>query len=357
MKKLEYIVQFLTPAFLGNAEQTAQWRTPPFKTLLRQWWRVLNANLTTAEMLKKENEAFGAALNDTGLQSSVRVRLSNWSAGKMKDWPNDSQIPHPEVKDKNTGKVKNIGAHMYLAYGPLEYRQGTKLKKNAAIQENESAEFSIVVDDKKIPNLDAQLADVMQLAHWFGTLGGRSRNGWGSAQFKSKSEKLMSFEEMPKSALVEKITMPLNDCLNFDYPSALGKDDSGRLLVWQAKAECKSWEEAMKELAKIKIALRTHFSLVGHSKSRPMLERHVLSYPVTNHETSDYDKSARLPNQLRFKVHKTSDGKYLPVAFHFPVKTPKNVFNRGQEVYSKSQQLAVWQQAHKKMDELMMRIG
>ena len=29
-------VKFLTPAFLGNAEQDGQWRTPPFKALLRQ---------------------------------------------------------------------------------------------------------------------------------------------------------------------------------------------------------------------------------------------------------------------------------------------------------------------------------
>ena len=40
MRQLKYEVEFLTPAFLGNAEQSGQWRTPPFKALLRQWWRV-----------------------------------------------------------------------------------------------------------------------------------------------------------------------------------------------------------------------------------------------------------------------------------------------------------------------------
>lgn len=43
MKKLEYTVRFTTPAFLGNAEQQAQWRTPPFKALIRQWWRIVKA--------------------------------------------------------------------------------------------------------------------------------------------------------------------------------------------------------------------------------------------------------------------------------------------------------------------------
>ncbi|MCE2461531.1 MAG: hypothetical protein J4F38_12235 [Pseudomonadales bacterium] len=40
MRQMKYEVKFLTPAFLGNAEQSGQWRTPPFKALLRQWWRV-----------------------------------------------------------------------------------------------------------------------------------------------------------------------------------------------------------------------------------------------------------------------------------------------------------------------------
>lgn len=43
MTTLTYQVSFNTPAFLGNAEQQAQWRTPPFKALLRQWWRVVKA--------------------------------------------------------------------------------------------------------------------------------------------------------------------------------------------------------------------------------------------------------------------------------------------------------------------------
>jgi CRISPR-associated protein Cmr1 len=38
MKKLIYKVQFVTPAFLGNAEHSGQWRTPPFKALYIMYW-------------------------------------------------------------------------------------------------------------------------------------------------------------------------------------------------------------------------------------------------------------------------------------------------------------------------------
>lgn len=37
MQKLTYRVSFVTPAFLGNAEQTGQWRVPPFKGGTYEW--------------------------------------------------------------------------------------------------------------------------------------------------------------------------------------------------------------------------------------------------------------------------------------------------------------------------------
>lgn len=36
MIRKELKLSFVTPAFLGNAEQRAQWRTPPIKALLRE---------------------------------------------------------------------------------------------------------------------------------------------------------------------------------------------------------------------------------------------------------------------------------------------------------------------------------
>ena len=37
---LQVSVEFLTPTFLGGADQNAELRAAPFKNLLRQWWRV-----------------------------------------------------------------------------------------------------------------------------------------------------------------------------------------------------------------------------------------------------------------------------------------------------------------------------
>lgn len=45
MQKAVWQMDFATPAFLGNAEQRAQWRTPPIKALLRQWWQGLGRHV------------------------------------------------------------------------------------------------------------------------------------------------------------------------------------------------------------------------------------------------------------------------------------------------------------------------
>jgi CRISPR-associated protein Cmr1 len=147
MKKLEYTVEFVTPAFLGNADQSSQWRTPPFKTMLRQWWRVLNSNLSVDELRKNEAKIFGAALDETGNQSRVRVRLGQWSDGKMNRWPTDPTWRHPEVG--TDGML--IGSHLYLGLGPLEnFQRSTRIKKNAAIQYGESNTLSLIVNEELV---------------------------------------------------------------------------------------------------------------------------------------------------------------------------------------------------------------
>jgi hypothetical protein len=43
MQQRQLHIQFHTPAFMGDANQSGRWRTPPFKAQLRQWWRVAYA--------------------------------------------------------------------------------------------------------------------------------------------------------------------------------------------------------------------------------------------------------------------------------------------------------------------------
>lgn len=363
MIQREYHLRFHTPAFLGNAEQSGQWRTPPFKAQLRQWWRVAYAaskgfQLTVAQMREEEGKLFGHAWleNDRDQQgeklaarkSLVRIRLGEWSPGKQESWDGLEQgkIDHPEAEKSG----RKVGPHAYLGYGPLDGRGGTKFseKVNAAIQAGKDNTFSIAYpDDNRTPLIEQALALMSQ----FGTVGGRSRNGWGSYSLQAISD-------------VSRLPLrPWQEALKLDWPHAIGSDAKGAL-IWQTQPFA-DWKALMKVLAIIKIGLRTQKPTLELKLNKsagdkqlynkkdeesgvlhgPPQTRHWLSYPVTNHDVSDWKRnSARLPNSLRFKVHPTADGKLIGVIFHMPCLPPA-AFQPDEQAIQR-----VWQQVHAFLD-------
>ena len=147
MLSCHYKLHFATPAFLGNAEQSGQWRTPPIKALLRQWWRVAYAAdqagaVNVSAMRAAEGRLFGTASDDGAggsSKSQVRIRLGDWAAGTLTDWQglDRQRVPHPEVKSP-------VGAQLYLGYGPLKFANGqTALKANAALQVDQQASLKL----------------------------------------------------------------------------------------------------------------------------------------------------------------------------------------------------------------------
>ncbi len=321
-------VRFLTPAFLGNADQSGQWRTPPFKHLLREWWRVAWAaaggDPTDIPALRREEaRLFGAVADGHGNRSLLRLRLEHWNVGKLQSWNGNEQgtVHHPEVQRTKY----RVGPHAYLGYGPLDGRGGTKLKTNAAIQADERNTLKLA-----IPEADAQLIDhALLLLNAFGALGGRSRNGWGSVVLEGD---------------VEAPRLPLRDwkkCLDLEWAHAIGRDDGGPL-VWHT-GEGGDWKELMKELARIKISVRTQFRFRSGKSALAPEERHWLSYPVTNHSVESWGRQ-RLPNSLRFKVRRGENGRLYGVIFHMPCRPPEKFRPGENELHT------VWRRVHTFLD-------
>ena len=340
MKTLRYSLQFLTPAFMGNAEQNAQWRTPPIKALLRQWWRVAyaaenNFAVRVDEMRKAEGLLFGVASDEKhgSRKSQVRIRLDRWDVGKLKksDWPQDSGVPHPEVKNR-TGQIVNVGSALYLGYGALEFSNGTTLKNNAAIQAEETAQLSIAVPYAHAPIIKHAL----WLMDRYGTLGGRSRNGWGSFALLPSPPAGEGHEEKGR------VLHPWRDCLHLDWPHAIGEDENGAL-IWQTAAH-DDWKSLMRALAALKIGLRTQFHFTTGRDAPAPEARHWLSYPVTNHSVKPWGNNARLPNTLRFKARKTADGRLVGVIFHVPHLPPAAFNPNGNAIAS------VWHKVYTHLD-------
>ena len=345
MQTLKYEVRFLTPAFLGNAEQSGQWRTPPFKALLRQWWRVVWAAKhgypnAISEMRRHEGCLFGNAwLADRFEKSIVRIRLSHWNIGRARNWNEMEQatVFHPEVE-----RTRNrVGPHAYLAYGPLDGRRGTKFadKVNAAIQAGEMATLSLAVPDGEAAAVRSALA----LIDAYGSTGGRSRNGWGSLSLQPANGSPAHVRHL------EKWSRPWQEALTLDWPHAIGRDETGAL-AWQTAKVYDDWKPLMRDLAIIKIALRTMF--VFPKSIRPPheqpVERHWLSYPITRHTTRKWKGNARLPNSLRLKVRPDAQDprKLRGVIFHVPCLPPAD-FRPQRTAIEK-----VWTRSHGLLDEL-----
>ena len=360
---LRYEVTFLTPAFLGNAQQSGQWRTPPFKAALRQWWRVVrarNSSYDHRELREAEGRLFGHAWLDDGhgktwaSKSKVRLRLASWKHGDLLSWNGLEQgtVTHPEVQRT---KFK-VGPHAYLGYGPLDGSGGTKLREsngepNAAIQAGETSTLSVAAPESEIADLGAALA----LMDAYGTVGGRGRNGWGSFTVEALDDSPGA--DSCNAALgvgLTGVVRPWRDALKRDWPHAIGADDTGPL-VWRTKSDYTDWKALMRDLAILKIGLRTMFVFPNARPphDRP-LERHWLSYPITRHGTKLWNRNARLPNSLRFKVRsEPGDRKrrLRGVVFHVPCLPPAEF---GPDIRAIEK---VWSTAHELLDALTHPIG
>lgn len=356
MRELTYQVSFNTPAFLGNAEQQAQWRTPPFKAMLRQWWRVVKApdvDYDHLRLLTLENELFGSAGDDDGCgRSKVLLRLSGWDAGTLLQRPMLSKVDHPETKTRE-GRLIRPDADVYLGFGPIT----TDGMRSAIAPNGSTVTFKLRLPITEAPAIQK----AMQLAAWFGTLGSRARNGWGSLHI--EGEGILGWAELCDSKLADQsplrsVANALGDRLASDWPHAVGLCADGRPAVWRVVAgstvkEGKTayvgfdnWRLAMEQLAALKIGFRTQFKLTSGAPHMQVEDRHILAYPVTNHGLKDLP-NARLASQVRFKVARNKDGKYFGLITHFPSAMPSSFFECSSVHRPEiKDQIAVWQQVH-----------
>lgn len=336
---LTYRLSFNTPAFLGNAEQQGQWRTPPIKALIRQWWRVAYAaehghRVNVADMRRAEGRLFGVAADTQGdsRQSALRLRLSHWDRGGLTQWAApDSPVRHPDV-------ARPVGAHLYLGFGPLVFQQGTALKSGAAIQVGKEAQLRLAFPEDREAD---RLRRALWLLHHYGTLGGRSRNGWGSFSL-TPCDGTPAFD----GSLDKALTVSWRDALKTDWPHAIGTDAQGPL-IWRTEALA-DWKAVMRRLAEIKIGLRTQFKFPQDRPDGRIHDRHWLSYPVTNHSVRDWGNNARLPNSLRFKVRPTPDGTLVGVVFHVPCLPPAQFQPQSAAI------ARVWEQVHRHLDDVAL---
>lgn len=311
MKTLEYTVRFTTPAFLGNAEQQAQWRTPPFKALLRQWWRVAYAaehrfRVNVADMRREEGLLFGHAwLDDDNFErdgrqvttaarkSLVRMRLEDPNDDHDKAWLVGTQRGVAPLSD---------GLETSYAWFGLIKRGGSQPDRTAikAADDNKSTMIEttrglhIAVPDGFAPSI----MEIMQLIDAFGLLGSRGRGGWGALHVEGIDR--MRREDVSRYA------RPLDQCLDHDWAMSLAMTGD-RLCVWQSNSSFDAWHKAMRIVAIERRRVRSELKGVNGTDLRPAL---------------GFATPGRMPSPLRWKIIPSENGKLRIRAFALPHRLP-----------------------------------
>ncbi|MGQ9486117.1 MAG: RAMP superfamily CRISPR-associated protein [Desulfosoma sp.] len=360
-----YQVRFVTPAFLGGADQSGQWRVPPFKALLRKWWRIVWWNAQERPSLENlrlwESRLFGTTAGLEAGASRIRLRIDTWRQGSLRKNHFDNvkcgEIVHREVKRK-------LNAALYLGYGPIGWDKAQKrpgLQRLSAVGTDEKGQLTLMYPAE----LDRDMTQTMRLLALFGCLGARSRNGWGSLSLYDASqnvsdlfdENVLDHKSRSAREWLDRLAVPWIDALQHDWCHALGRDDKG-LLLWCTDSR-ERWEDVLTLLARIKIHLRTQFAFHEQGPHTKLCERHILAYPVTNHVLQAWGDDKRSANQLFFKVHAVGGG-FCGLVAHLTHGMPQ-VLKRALKEKTPEQDLcsmehSVWSRVHESLDKQLVRL-
>lgn len=305
MTQLRYTLSFTTPAFMGNAEQNAQWRTPPIKALLRQWWRVAyaadkNFAVRLEDMRHEEGLLFGHAWlkNDTferngkplktaARKSKVRIRLAVPDGQSGSAWGMGTQ---QGVSPLSTGLDTS-----YAWFGLVNRSNGNPDRNAIAIKPNQSRRDLLLA----VPDAHAACIETtLQLIHHFGQLGARSRGGWGSFTLEGITPLT--------TAQLMRYAQNLENCLRNDWPMSICKDQKG-LCLWQSQNTFQSWDKAMRTIAAERKNVRQSLKSIRGSDLRPLLGSAT---------------PGRVPSPLRWRVIPTASGQLAIQVFAMPVLPP-----------------------------------
>jgi len=345
-KKIELQCETVTPLFLGNAHQEAEWRSAPFKSLLRYWWRITQHHcLDEKTLLKQESELFGYA-GDSDNESKINQRKSLIHImiyGQPKPENRLERPPNVNLKIQHPEMQGSIDSLLYLAgMGLMDPKEGVRHSFFPP-----GSNFLWVIDYPH--EIKKELDAIFALLLAFGAIGARSRNGWGSFQVENE---IMAKETALN--LLNECTMPWDKGFKKDYPNCLGKDEKGPLL-WKTKS-MHSWAEGMRELADAYVGVRAK-TIEGIPKLDPdgkndPSERHLLGFPLNNHPARNvvgWGSSGRHASPLRFVVRRRQEG-YTGFVLHLP-----HAHSKEMKLPDKINQLDVWQKVHNKLDKLMAR--
>ncbi len=169
-EKIDFTIKFITPAFIGGADQSAELRSSSIKGLLRFWWRVLHPGREKEALLREESEIFGDA-GDKG-KSNIIIHVSN----QQNITPKKHNLPNHPIQVTSKGRTFPVNIIDYLAFGISEGVDRVNIMNRNYIPPE--GEFLLHIFGKE--NYTKEAIRALSALYQFGGIGAKSRNGFGN---------------------------------------------------------------------------------------------------------------------------------------------------------------------------------
>lgn len=237
MKDMEVTLKFITPAFIGGADNKnlAEFRLPTLKGLLRFWWRAYQDGSGDLSKLRKDEATrFGS----TEAKSEIQL----YQLGPDPQW-------EKSLKDQ-------ILPLVYMGYGPIRWDPG--VRKNRYLRPSINPGEAVKVGFR-LRNGDRNAMSALQNSLWLlthmGGAGSRSRRGFGSMQctdpvgfdslplLEVKATTVEQFENELEAGLQSILLKPRAGVTGGTMPAYSCLSTGSSVYVW--KKAFPSWKEAL----------------------------------------------------------------------------------------------------------------
>jgi len=299
VKRLTFDLEFITPAFIGGANQQAELRPASFVGLLRWWWRALKGECDIEKLREEEIKIFGG---DGKMVSPVYLRVEG-NVSKGNDLINEYKLSWNF--DRNRRAL--IGPHAGVGY--LYYSMVALNKRREFIKAGSRLRLTLIGKDEFLKHYIASLWALIFL----GGVGSRSRRGGGNLAVIDYNPKDLGISLIPTGYFDEWLVENLKRAKDLVGSSKTPCNEYSNLknvkLVLSPR-EFNTWIEALNDIG-------NRFMNFRVKNKQRVFDTAVFGIPV-RHSNGQFvraeDDITRRSSPVVIKVVKTPKGKYMWMA-------------------------------------------
>jgi CRISPR-associated protein Cmr1 len=296
VKRLTFDLEFITPAFIGGANQQAELRPASFVGLLRWWWRALKGECNIEKLREEEIKIFGG---DGKMASPVYLRVEG-DVSKGSDLINEYKLSWNF--DRNRRAL--IGPHAGVGY--LHYSMVALNKRREFIKAGSRLRLTLIGKDEFLKHYIASLWALVFL----GGVGARSRRGGGNLTVIDYNPKDLGISFIPTGYFDEWLVENLKrakDLVGFSKTPCNEYSNLKNVKLVLSPREFNTWVEALNDIG-------NRFMNFRVKNRQRVFDTAVFGIPV-RHSNGQFvraeDDITRRSSPVVIKVVKTPKGKYM----------------------------------------------